>query len=260
MNTKLSTSSFANLNASQRLARTTLTTGIQKNALACVTLKHVKEIINGLLWCAHAYVLQHHSYANVVMSGTLIAVHVSLALIKVSATLKQNSTTLCLANVNVYQLAAKQVRNGGHRCAHAVIMFAMNLFPHFSVILQFKINAQISPQAHFASRHRVLIQVLRSMSRPVLVRFLLKEKHHHIAIQTTRSMTKVSVNRKCTQFTSQDANSLLITQFLIWQSAIGVKQNWNTLMEMTFLTEMMRPLLWFQFHSLGTKLIQVQGT
>ena len=49
MITILSTSSFVNFNASQRLARTTLTTGIQKNALAFAILKHVKEITIGLL-------------------------------------------------------------------------------------------------------------------------------------------------------------------------------------------------------------------
>jgi hypothetical protein len=86
------------------------------------------------------------------MSGTFIAVLVSLALTKVSATLKQNSTTLCLANVNVCQLAAKQARNGGHHYALAVIMCAIQLLPNLSATLQSKISAQTSPQVPIASK------------------------------------------------------------------------------------------------------------
>lgn len=90
----------------------TLTTGIQLNALAVVTLKNVRKISSGVTKCANANALHQYPNANAVMNGILIAVHASCALIKVSATQGRNSTTLSLANAIACQLAATKARDG----------------------------------------------------------------------------------------------------------------------------------------------------
>lgn len=120
---KLSTLRLAISNAFQRLARMTLTTGIQLHVLAFATLKNVRKTTSGILKCAHANAFHHLPFANAVMNGILIAVHASYALIKVSATLGRNSTTLSLANVIACQLAAMKVKNGINSRAHAVPMY-----------------------------------------------------------------------------------------------------------------------------------------
>ena len=101
----------------------TLTTGIQLHVLAFATLKNVRKTTSGILKCAHVNAFHHLPFANAVMNGILIAVHASYALIKVSATLGRNSTTLSLANVIACQLAAMKVKNGINSRAHAVPMY-----------------------------------------------------------------------------------------------------------------------------------------
>jgi hypothetical protein len=63
--------------------------------------------------------VRENRHANVVTNGTRIAVNVPFVMIKVNATLQQNSSTLSLVYVNVCHSAAKQVINGFQTLAHA---------------------------------------------------------------------------------------------------------------------------------------------